>query len=265
MQHVFRSVLRTLPAIAIVSFSSAAQAGVLWAETFDAAAPGQAVSAAPLNWTAVQGTIVVGASPHPGWQGNAIVAAASTNAPQNYEGAWAQLALPVLPTVGIVTLSYDAWAPTTEYGAQVELSLEGDARALSISNWANCCMRNVWYVYAHSAFTGSSVIDSLSPPDFMRNTTVHVSVSVDYDQHLFSASFDDGLSPYTTPSFAFAGNPRIAGLSVWIDKRGGSLGGDFDNFRITAVPQPETYAMLLAGLALVGIAARRRERATAAV
>jgi len=29
-------------------------------------------------------------------------------------------------------------------------------------------------------------------------------------------------------------------------------------YRITAVPEPETYAMMLAGLALVGVAARRR-------
>ena len=36
-----------------------------------------------------------------------------------------------------------------------------------------------------------------------------------------------------------------------------------DNVSVTvsAVPEPETYAMLLAGLALVGVAARRRQRA----
>ena len=34
----------------------------------------------------------------------------------------------------------------------------------------------------------------------------------------------------------------------------------YDDFSITAVPEPETYAMLLAGLGLVGYAARRKNR-----
>ncbi|WP_229259320.1 PEP-CTERM sorting domain-containing protein [Duganella aceris] len=35
----------------------------------------------------------------------------------------------------------------------------------------------------------------------------------------------------------------------------------FDNINVTAVPEPETYAMLLGGLGLVGFAARRRKSA----
>jgi len=34
---------------------------------------------------------------------------------------------------------------------------------------------------------------------------------------------------------------------------------DLSPFAIAAVPEPETYAMLLAGLGLVGVAARRRK------
>jgi hypothetical protein len=34
-----------------------------------------------------------------------------------------------------------------------------------------------------------------------------------------------------------------------------------DNLNVTAVPEPETYAMMLAGLGLVGLAARRRKQA----
>jgi hypothetical protein len=37
-----------------------------------------------------------------------------------------------------------------------------------------------------------------------------------------------------------------------------SVGFDGSSFSVTAVPEPGTYAMLLAGLAAVGVVARRR-------
>lgn len=38
-----------------------------------------------------------------------------------------------------------------------------------------------------------------------------------------------------------------------------SYGGSLDNIRVTAVPEPETYAMLLAGLGMIGFMSRRRK------
>lgn len=38
-----------------------------------------------------------------------------------------------------------------------------------------------------------------------------------------------------------------------------SLGGSLDNVSVTAVPEPETYAMMLAGLVLMGSVVRRRK------
>ena len=45
--------------------------------------------------------------------------------------------------------------------------------------------------------------------------------------------------------------------------RSDSLGGSLDNVSVTAVPEPETYAMMLAGLALMGSIARRRKNKAA--
>jgi len=39
-----------------------------------------------------------------------------------------------------------------------------------------------------------------------------------------------------------------------------SYGGSLDNISVTAVPEPETYAMLLAGLGMMGFVAHRRLR-----
>jgi hypothetical protein len=38
-----------------------------------------------------------------------------------------------------------------------------------------------------------------------------------------------------------------------------SLGGSLDNVSVTAVPEPETYALMLAGLGLIGAVLRRRK------
>jgi hypothetical protein len=43
-----------------------------------------------------------------------------------------------------------------------------------------------------------------------------------------------------------------------VGTQGGSYGGDIV---VAAVPEPETYAMLMAGLGLVGCVARRRKQA----
>jgi hypothetical protein len=43
-----------------------------------------------------------------------------------------------------------------------------------------------------------------------------------------------------------------------------SYGGSLDNVVVTAVPEPETYAMLLAGLGLIGTIVRRRKVGSAA-
>jgi hypothetical protein len=56
------------------------------------------------------------------------------------------------------------------------------------------------------------------------------------------------FTPTATGSYGFS----------FYNHGGDNQGAILDQVTITAVPEPETYAMLLAGLAAVGFAARRR-------
>jgi hypothetical protein len=70
-----------------------------------------------------------------------------------------------------------------------------------------------------------------------------------------AASTGSALATYALQNDGGAAFP----LRVWIDFDSQST--TFGQFNVAAVPEPETYAMLLAGLGLMGaIAARRRQR-----
>ncbi|OEZ55654.1 PEP-CTERM sorting domain-containing protein [Duganella sp. HH105] len=62
--------------------------------------------------------------------------------------------------------------------------------------------------------------------------------------------------------FAFSSTSvTFSGIAKSFMLRGGEGQAGIDDVQITTVPEPETYGMLLAGLALVGVAARRKQRA----
>ncbi|NRR31595.1 PEP-CTERM sorting domain-containing protein [Oxalobacteraceae bacterium] len=68
-------------------------------------------------------------------------------------------------------------------------------------------------------------------------------------------AFDSGLLPLA------AGNYTLQVSGYVANAEGGSYSG---NIAIAAVPEPEAFALLLAGLGIVGFAARRRKLAVAA-
>lgn len=69
-----------------------------------------------------------------------------------------------------------------------------------------------------------------------------------------------GAMGWTTHSFSFQAVSTSSTLH-FTSLQESAYGVALDNISVTAVPEPETYAMLLAGLGLVGAAARRRRTA----
>ncbi|OYY95515.1 MAG: hypothetical protein B7Y41_03160 [Hydrogenophilales bacterium 28-61-23] len=72
---------------------------------------------------------------------------------------------------------------------------------------------------------------------------------------------NDGFLTSTVNYTALAGNPLLGtALTIRLTANGTQV--NFDNVRldVSPVPEPETYALMLAGLGLVGFAARRRSQ-----
>lgn len=75
----------------------------------------------------------------------------------------------------------------------------------------------------------------------------------------YTGSFNPS-APYTHFSTTFVANSALTKIS-FTDTSFSSYQADqmIDNVSVTAVPEPETYAMLLAGLGVMGAMARRRK------
>jgi hypothetical protein len=72
------------------------------------------------------------------------------------------------------------------------------------------------------------------------------------------ASFD--LSSYAGALASIDGSTSITKVGIGgLDQLGTSKGFDLDAVSISPIPEPETYAMLMAGLGLIGFMARRKK------
>ena len=247
---------------AVVFAPSLSAATILWEENFDSAGAGTSLSAPPLSWQRQFGDMFLGASLHPGWISNAIDASTTTDAPEGQSAGTMTVALPTMPTSGVLTLSMHAWANSGSYGSIFYFSTN-QGEAVGIQAWDNCCLHNVWDIYARPSFTGSaSTIEWDTPSNSYRDSDVIVSLVVDYDAHEFYGMWDGVGGVTSSPRIAFSGNQAFESLMVYTDVRGGRSGGgvDVDWMRIAdntaPVPEPASAGLLAIGMA--GLAAWRR-------
>lgn len=110
-------------------------------------------------------------------------------------------------------------------------------------------------------FTASGGLGLLNWWDRGRGDSNNTSLNYDYSVYLNNAEIFSGqtesASVWTQRTFTrvlLNGNNTLEFRS----SVGGGLGANIDNISVAAVPEPETYAMFLIGLGLLGFAARRQ-------
>jgi hypothetical protein len=137
----------------------------------------------------------------------------------------------------------------------------GTGTGYSIGTWQTVMSNNYW-----SPLTGT--IASTTPYSLfgfdaaVTSGPVTITVSTNLDSYVFS----DVSLPNGSSDFAFKGFQTTGAGEYFTGFRIDTLGGGYlpgvTNVAVgitSAVPEPETYAMLLAGLGLVGAIARRRK------
>lgn len=133
---------------------------------------------------------------------------------------------------------------------------------------------------SYNAISGNS-IDMLGSPgpgilsqsfNTVAGTTYTLSFDLTHNPYSHGAGLDvfvggnhysfEGSTPVTNYTFNFTTTGGLQALTFSSVGGDGWSGAVLDNVSVTAaVPEPETYAMMLAGLGLVGFIARRRKAA----
>ena len=118
----------------------------------------------------------------------------------------------------------------------------------------------LFYSVNGGAWTNVSALNPVATPD-----GIHPVVATGTPSAAGAAPTPDyavtSISNYTLSFASALANGQTLKLR-WVDDNAINISGDqaigLNNVSIAAVPEPETYAMLLAGLGLLGFAARRR-------
>ena len=114
----------------------------------------------------------------------------------------------------------------------------------------------------------SSDIEGTSPTEFLRFDVLRADASSVYTYTFKPANWTGNeTNPFDPGHFTYVGDGsgdvklRILGVSESFD---GRFGGAIDNVRVTAVPEPASWGLMLIGFGAIGHASRRRVAAAAA-
>lgn len=240
-------------ALALAVPSSNASASSLFSEDFESYAAGSDLLGQG-GWFGSGGPMLVGAGgPLPTRILDGLAAAAS--ATQHFAAHTV-----AAPAAGLVTvMEFDALAATGSANSWAGLSSDASGSLNAAVIWD--LNGGHWQLEIRQPGLPALAFSTALGP----NVPTHLRIYFDRSANEVWGSYLLGAIPNATTRFAFSPSSfdQLDTVNISFDYRG-TKGIQLDNLSVSAVPEPETCAMLLAGLALVGIAARRRERATAA-
>lgn len=168
----------------------------------------------------------------------------------------------------VIRLSaYDKASLSASLGSLERLSVTGS------SNWGIANSNETVYAYLGTSATApTTFLSAITNGNFavdgslagtgltegtnaIRLNTLATSATPDYAEYTGSRSGASSFEAYKA---------QVSNVANWmVDTNNGSYATSIPNtaaFSITAVPEPKSYAMLLAGLGLMGFIARRRSR-----
>jgi choice-of-anchor C domain-containing protein len=145
---------------------------------------------------------------------------------------------------GSVDLIKDYWAPAS---GSYSLDLNGGGASTISQAFAT-----------QIGMTYNVSFSMAGNPDGGGNKSINASVTTPNTYTFDISNSTHANMGWVTKTFSFVATSNSSTLSFVGDAANGPYGAALDNVSVSAVPEPATYAMMLAGLSLMGYVARNR-------